>query len=148
MSKDLTRKQAEMLAEFIHSMRPDWDVAGVVHALGQARARGDAATVAVAAILAAQNAANRTPGVIPLTGPHWAPTGATTPRRVPPDRNETCGTCYLAKDECRRRWHWDHEFESVAAAKARVIATADRVPRVRPRADWIDGRPVREVELP
>jgi hypothetical protein len=128
-------------------LRPDWDVAGVVHALGVARDRGDAATVAVAAILAAQNAANRTPGVIPLTGPHWASTGATTPRRHVPDRNETCATCYLAKDECRRRWQGDHEFESVAAARARVIATADRVPKVR-RPDWVDGRPVREVELP
>lgn len=147
MSAELSREAATTLAEFIHALRPEWDRAGILHALGLARDRGDAATVAVAAILAAQNAANRTPGVIPLSGPHWAATGATKPRHLPPSRNETCGTCYLAKDECRRRWHWDHEFESVAAAKARIIATADAVPKVRPR-DWIAGRHVEEVDLP
>lgn len=147
MSADLTRDAAQQLAAFIHSLRPDWDVTGIVRALGQARGRGDAATVAVAAILAAQNAVNRTPGVIPLTGPHWAATGATRPRPNIPPRAQTCATCYLARDECRRRWHWDHDFESITEAKERAIRTADNVPRIL-RPHYLDGRYINDVELP
>lgn len=141
----MSRDEAEALAKFIHSLRPDWGEQGIVHALGQARGMATPATVAIAAIRAADTPSNRTPGVIPLPGPHWPVTGTT--RRRPPTRNETCGTCYLSQDECRRRWHWDHEFESVAEAKARVIATADRIPKRR-KVEWIDGRPVQEVDLP
>lgn len=147
MSDAISRDAAQQLAEFIHSWRPDWDVAGIVHALGLARGRGDVATVAVAAICAAQNAANRTPGVIPLTGPHWAATGATRPRPNIPPRAQTCATCYLGRDECRKRWHWDHDFESIAEAKERAIRTADNVPRVL-RPEFIDGRYIKDVELP
>jgi len=147
MSREMSREAAQQLAEFIHSLRADWDVTGIVHALGLARGRGDAATVAVAAILAAQNAANRTPGVIPLTGPHWAATGGTTPRRVPPPRNQTCGICYLGHDECRKRWHWDHDFESLAAVRERTIRKADSVPRIY-KPEYLDGRYIKDVELP
>ena len=152
---ELTKDQADAIALFIHdAVRPDWDVAGIVRALGAARAKGTAGDVAVAAIRAAQNADNRTPGVIPLGGPHWAATAAPTARREVPPRNRTCATCYLGEDECRRRWHWDHDFESLDQARVRKIREADGVPEwLRRRKEqrlpaMIDGRPVRDVELP
>lgn len=147
MSGQLSKDQATLLAEFIHALRPEWDVAGIVHALGTVRDRGDAYTVAVTAILAAQNAANRTPGVIPLSGPHWAATGTSRPRPVVPPRHKTCATCYLAEDECRRRWHWDHDFESIPQAQARAIRVADGIPKVLKPA-YLDGRHIKDVELP
>lgn len=150
----LTHADAVLIAKFIHGVvRPDWDEAGIVRALGAARGKGDAGTVAVAAIRAAQDRANRTPGVIPLTGPHWAAGGALPARRDVPPRNKTCATCYLGYDECRRRWHWDHDFESLDQARVRKIREADGVPSyVRHRANHppqvMDGRPIKDVELP
>jgi hypothetical protein len=145
---------AVTLAEFIHAyVRPDWDVKGIVHALGQARDKGTAAQVAVAALVAAQNTANRTPAVIPLAGPHWPASGAPAARRAP-SRSKTCATCYLGEEECRRRWHWDHQFESVESARARVIAEAEGVPDYLRRAKEyrqharLNGRPISDVELP
>jgi hypothetical protein len=149
----MTYEAAATLAEFIHAyVRPDWDTKGIVHALGQAKDRGTAAQVAVAALVAAQNAKNRTPAVIPLAGPHWPASGAPVARRTP-SRSRTCATCYLAEEECRRRWHWDHDFESVEAAKARAINDAEGVPKyVRAaherREMVVRGRPVENVELP
>jgi hypothetical protein len=149
---NLSYEAAVTLGEFIHAyVRPDWDTKGIVHALGEARTKGTAAQVAVAALVAAQNPTNRTPAVIPLAGPHWPASGAPVARRVPP-RSKTCATCYLGEEECRRRWQWDHEFESIEDAKARAIAEADGVPEhLRRRHKWqvaIKGRPVTDVELP
>lgn len=151
---DLTYEGATILAEFIHAyVRPDWDQRGIVHALGKAKDRGTAAQVAIAALVAAQNAGNRTPAVIPLAGPHWHASGAPVARSTP-TRNQTCGVCYLGEEECRRRWHWDHPFESVAAMKERRIAEADGVPKYvraaqrRTQMPVHNGRPVEDVELP
>lgn len=144
---ELTRAQAEALARWIHeAVRPDWDVSGIVAALGEAKGKGTAATVAVAAIVAADTPANRTPGVIPLAGPHWPKTGRK--HAPPPPRHKTCGVCYRGYDECRRVWADDHEFESIPDARARKIAAADVPPKVRPPAPYMSGRPVRDVELP
>lgn len=150
----LTYEAAVMLAEYIHAyVRPEWDKQGIVHALGNAKEMGDAGQVAVAAIVAAQNPRNRTPAVIPLAGPHWPASGAPAVRRAPP-RNQTCGVCYLGEEECRRRWHWDHKFESVAALRERRIAEAEGVPdhvkavRRRVQTPIVNGRPVQDVELP
>ncbi len=150
----LTYEGAVILAEFIHAyVRPDWDKNGIVHALGNAQGKGTAAQVAVAALVAAQNARNRTPAVIPLAGPHWPASGAPAARRTP-SRSNTCGTCYLSEEECRRRWQWDHEFESVVAMRERRINEADGVPeyvrkaRRRTETPYHRGRPVTDVELP
>jgi len=154
MADALTYEAAVTLAEFIHAyVRPDWDTKGIVHALGQAKDKGTPAQVAVAALVAAQNAGNRTPGVIPLAGPHWPASGAPAARRVPP-RSRTCATCYLGEEECRRRWAWDHQFESLEQARARAINDADGVPKhvraAHERRDRmvVKGRPVENVELP
>lgn len=154
MSSDLTYEGAVILAEFIHAyVRTDWDKQGIVHALGKAQGKGNAAQVAVAALVAAQNTGNRTPAVIPLAGPHWPASGAPAARRAP-SRSNTCGTCYLSEEECRRRWHWDHPFESVMALRERRIAEADGVPdyvreaRRRTQPPVHRGRPVQDVELP
>lgn len=143
-----------ILADFIHAyVRPDWDKRGIVHALGKAKEMGTAAQVAVAALVAAQNTGNRTPAVIPLSGPHWPMSGAPVARRAP-SRNRTCGICYLGEDECRSRWHWDHKFESVAALRERRTAEADGLPEYvramvrRSQTPYHRGRPVEDVELP
>jgi hypothetical protein len=67
----LSHEQAKALAGFINTLRPDWDKPGIIHALGEARFRGDSAGVAIAAIRAATTAAVRTPAVIAMDGKHW-----------------------------------------------------------------------------
>lgn len=71
MMTELNRDQAHALAALITALRPDWDTAGVLAKLAEARTRGDAHDVAHAALYAAQDPANRTPAVIPLAGTHW-----------------------------------------------------------------------------
>lgn len=41
------------------------------------------------------------------------------PPRQQPGPDDRCTTCSEAKDECRRKWARDHEFESETAARAR-----------------------------
>lgn len=67
----MTKDQAQRLAAFLHSIRTDWDPAGIVHALGVARGRGSVDALAVAAVRAAVEPLNRTPAVIGQSGPHW-----------------------------------------------------------------------------
>lgn len=108
----LTHDQAKAAAKCINALRPDWDVPGIIDALGRARGRGDAPTVVMAAIRAATAPSNRTPAVIWLDGAHWrAPEPARPERRPAPKPHELCGICSEREDDCRRKWSHDHEYE-------------------------------------
>lgn len=67
----MTKPQADAIAAAVHAVRPDWDTTGVLAALARARERAEPWQVAAAALIAAGNPDNRTPGVIPLAGGHW-----------------------------------------------------------------------------
>jgi len=69
---EISRDQAQAIAQAVTALRPDWQPQGIVKALGDARARGTAFEVAHAALYAAADPTNRTPAVIPLAGAHWA----------------------------------------------------------------------------
>src|SRR5690606_21227753 len=72
MMKNLaTQEQGAALATLVHALRPEWSVEGVYAVLARARDRGDAFALAHAALYAAADPENRTPGVIALPGPHW-----------------------------------------------------------------------------
>ena len=71
MNMMLTEVESKKLAEAIHSMRPDWGIAGIHKALGHARWKGNKWVVAQAALACAANPDNRTPAIIPLGGKHW-----------------------------------------------------------------------------
>lgn len=71
MMTQITRPQADALAALVHAMRQEWDVAGIVRALWDARDRGSAFELAIAAIHCASDLTNRTPAVIALAGVHW-----------------------------------------------------------------------------
>lgn len=96
----ISELQAKQLAVFIHSIRGDWDIAGVHKALGFARGRGPADALAVAAIRAAMNPANRTPAVIGMSGPHWV--GAFVERQGP-GRELDCVEHGVPESRCRTR---------------------------------------------
>lgn len=87
---ELSHTQAKALAAFVNALRPDWDKPGIEDALGRARRRADAPTLAIAAIRAATSAKNRTPAVIGMDGEHWR---TPVPARVPhyaPKPSEEC----------------------------------------------------------
>lgn len=101
MTEEITRTQAQQLAAFIHTIRPDWDPAGTTHNIGLAKDRGTPADVAHAAIRAASNPANRTPGIIPRDGEHWRqPWKAPDPT---PRRTYHCGEHDVPESECRNQ---------------------------------------------
>lgn len=79
----IDRPQAQALAAFIGTIRPDWDAQGVMAALAKAKDRGTVTEVAHAAIAAAANRLNRTPAVIALSGPHWTVPTADRPTPIP-----------------------------------------------------------------
>lgn len=146
----MTKQQAEALAQFLHMLRPGWEEAGIVAALGNARLMGTAGDLAIAALAAAAEPNNRTPAVIAMPGSHWSHSALRhkSSANTTPPRNRTCATCYLPEDKCRARWAHDHAFESLAEAKRRAIRQADMVPRERPPLERMHGRPVEDVELP
>lgn len=84
----MNRPEADAIAVLVHQLRPDWDVRGVMAALGQCRDR-EPADVAIAAVKAASDRKNRTPAVIALAGPHWLSADRTT-TQTPPALNALC----------------------------------------------------------
>jgi len=91
----MNRDQADALARFLHLCRPEWQHAGILKALGDAKA-GDPLNVGLAAIRWTANPAMRTPGGMGRPGDHWNErviTGA--PRPLKP--SEVCRNCGLAK---------------------------------------------------
>lgn len=150
MADRLQKHQALYLAAFIHSIRRDWDEAGIFKALGDALNMGTSSDLAIAAVAAARNEKNRTPAVIALQGPHWAHVQVQrkASANMTAPREQTCSVCYLPETQCRARWTHDHRFESVAEAKARAIARAEQQPPPRRPVDSLRGKPIKDVELP
>lgn len=128
----MTKGQADATATLVATLRPDWDVRGILAALAIAKDRGSAADVAVAAIRAASVPSNRTPAVIPLAGPHW-PTTTTGPADGPWDRRpcHRCRNVHDADTTCARRNAEGAERGAnlaralLAAAKTQNTITAD-----------------------
>ena len=124
----LTQSQATSLAGFINTIRPSWDPRGIVTALKDARARGTAAEVAVAAIRAAAEPTNRTPAVIALEGPHWQQ--PTTPGRVGlgafvqvTERQSCCGGLHAPDSPCDPRADQRSNGRGANAARAALRRT-------------------------
>ncbi|GAA3705857.1 hypothetical protein GCM10023081_47080 [Arthrobacter ginkgonis] len=101
MMIEITRIQAQTLANFIHTIRRDWDPAGITEALGRARHRGTPDQIAHAAIRAAGNPKNRTPGVIPLDGEHWR--NPWQPPDPTPKRELHCGEHDCPESVCKAK---------------------------------------------
>ncbi|MGO4297378.1 hypothetical protein [Glutamicibacter sp. MCAF14] len=95
----ITELQSRQLAAFIHSIRPDWEVAGVHKALGYARGRGGVDALAVAAVRAAMVPGNRTPAVIGQSGAHWV--GAHVERQGPA-REVHCVEHDVPESRCKK----------------------------------------------
>gem|GEM_PF-1707314 len=66
----ISRDDAQIIARWVHQIRPTWDLPGILAALSK---RGDAqpARLALAALAAAATASNRSPAVIAMDGNHW-----------------------------------------------------------------------------
>lgn len=141
----MDKAQAEALAAFIALLRPGWDAAGIMAALGQGRMMGTAADLAVAAIAAAMEPSNRTPAIIAKPGAHWTHVALRhkSSANITAPRQETCSICYLPEFRCREVWAKDHEYESIVTAKRRALAAPPRYARTS-----VVGRPINDVELP
>lgn len=100
------------LAQLVHAIRSDWDVNGIIAALGTAREHGradDIRAITDAAVAAALDVKNRTPAVIPMNGEHWN-ARRHTPPRARLDMKRTCGICSRDELTCRAVVPQDHEF--------------------------------------
>lgn len=113
----LTMKQQLALTKLLHAFNDEWDLAGIDAALGRARDLAPGADLACAAIRAAVTVGNRTPAIIGLPGPHWR-ASSVEPRHAPATVGERCSTCSEYEPRCRAIWERDHEFVSIADAKA------------------------------
>ncbi len=63
--------EAQALATFARYIRPDWNQAGVVDAIGKCR-NVALSEVAVALIRLAEDGSVKTPALLPTAGRHWA----------------------------------------------------------------------------
>jgi len=123
MMNEITRPQAQALAELIHALRPEWDARGVLAHIREARDRGPADVVCIAAIRAAATPTNRTPAVIPLSGDHWIDP-AVTPS----------STGAVPRPTDRRCTEPGHEHYSLPCkgCRAEQLARTDDTPPVSP----------------
>lgn len=139
---EMTRDEAKHLGRYLAAIRERlgaahrWDLPGIDDALARARTKAPSPELAIAAIRAAQNPANRTPAVIGLDGAHWR---ASTPEvTTQPERGPWCGICGVARS--RHADAGDHPFESpedrdarAAAARAQAHPFPDLSPTHEPR---------------
>lgn len=144
--KHLTKDAAADLAALLHRLRPEWHTTAIVNALHQAvvQRRGNAPTIAIAALRAAANPDCRTPAGILHEGAHWMNAlPASRPTRV--DRASLCSVCSLHEDRCRELWADDHEFLSVVQAR-RAAQKPPQQPPTPP--SWLpDARPRTTAEI-
>lgn len=84
-------EQAEALSNLVHTMRPTWDVRGIIKTLEKLQHTADSLTLSLALLHAAQDPKNQTPGVLHYPGPHWDKArGTHTGKPKPP--SPTLGT--------------------------------------------------------
>jgi hypothetical protein len=132
--QELTSDQTAQLASFTHSIRDDWDIPGILHALGTARLRVGAtpADIAIATIKAAAQPSNRTPAIIPLDGDHWREHNRPLTTPQPPRRCAACSEYHGPGQPCPTRSHSDYAATAAAAMTqvraAYTRATADLCP--------------------
>jgi hypothetical protein len=90
-----TPNHAKHLTALVEALRPDWDRPGIADAIWRSRDRGTALEVCIAAVKACVMS-NRTPGVLPLDGPHWRET-VHVPNGRPgtADKASHCSACGL-----------------------------------------------------
>lgn len=137
MASQITRVQADALAALVASLRPEWDVRGIVKALFDARERGSAHDVAHAAINAAADLTHRTPAVIALAGPHW------------PSRPDVTAPLHYAR--CQVDGHRSYPAHSCGACRADRLAreaAEDTTPvlTLSPEQAAVNARGVRIVK--
>lgn len=105
--RDIRQHRAlRALAFLVTTIRQDWDEPGVEAACLKALANHSLPEVALAALQACQMPACRTPGVIPLPGPHWRlPGAAPLPERYvpPPDPGPISERTHHLISETRRK---------------------------------------------
>lgn len=115
MDPTMSREQAEHLAAFLCSLRPDWYVPETVAALGQATQRGEqpsAYRIAVAAIRCAANPANGTPKRIAEHGHHWQPWPDEPVATPTPPQIQTCEHCGGYLSDTNREQHLNRQCMS------------------------------------
>jgi hypothetical protein len=119
----LSTKQQFLLSKFLNALNEEWDIAGIEHALGQAREMAPGPELACAAIRAAVTVGNRTPAVIALQGPHWRAVSSSTTVRMPKaGPGERCSVCSHPQAMCRALYDdSDHRFVSVAEQARRAL---------------------------
>lgn len=134
MMTKLEQRQAQALAAFINTLRPDWDATGVYAALGKARDLADAPSLAIAAIRAAATPTNRTPAVIAMQGDHWTTTTVTS--------TPTTGGAKQAK--CDVYGHEGYPAVNCPGCRADALVNGNREPAPEPYGRELAADPDRE----
>lgn len=124
-AQNFTPNHAKHLTSLVESLRPDWDRSGIADAIWKARDRGTALEVCIAAVKACV-LTNRTPGVIPLDGPHWRETvHVPNGLRGTADKASHCSACGLvhtALSPCSPPDQRSHGAGAAAAREALQVA--------------------------
>lgn len=141
----VTKGQAQMLAELAKARRPHgaprWDEPGIVAAIEKVRHLG-LGEVMDALGKAADDREARTPAVITnVRSSYWRPEDPDRPRaREPYDAHGVCDSCGKDEQTCRRLWSRDHDYVSVAAARALGAVTPEKVAALKQEIACEDRR--------
>lgn len=116
-----TDQQLRAIAFLAKDCRPHgatlWDEPGIFENAARIR-HWNLRELTIEVVSAAADRSAKTPGVIGKPGPHrhLDTTEPTTADKVPPA--DHCATCGHTETACRIRWAGDHEFVTVAQARA------------------------------
>lgn len=124
------------LANLIHTIRPDWDEAGVRAALAKVMDR-PLIDVATAALAATHRTDQYTPAIIAKPGAHWS-----TTKHTPEPARDPCAICGIPRTAHNLAGHeWISQAEE-DARRARI--KAENVNRgIIDRYAWATGQPQR-----
>jgi hypothetical protein len=83
MTTSITRPQADALAALIRTLRPEWDIPGIVRALSEARDRGSAFELSIDPLHIAWSVTAERPGIVTEPGQGAPNVGGLVPMGVP-----------------------------------------------------------------
>lgn len=123
----VTREQATYLAPIIAACRPygarQWQHSEITAALVRLGHLGLADVILAAVRCASDRHAESPFAITNTTSPHWRERqGAPATAHQSYDAHGVCDVCSLDQASCVARWSDDHEFVSVAQARARPPA--------------------------
>lgn len=144
----MNEEQAEILATFTTTIRPDWDSRKIIAALEKMAPTTEVTQLALALLHAANEPANKQPSIIEYVGPHWDKAAGVVPpppkpaQNFPVKRQDGIDTSPMCPNHPEKH-HWECRTCNRPAPRPanfhQLVADAAEKERLRRQAEWATG---------